>query len=71
MKGTLSKKELDEIESSQFAAKAVEPRTTQSGFFFFDVEDIDAPLAGAHIFITGVNDAKGTELMYFEIQMGK
>ena len=71
VKGTLSKKELDEIESSQFAAKAVEPRTTQSGFFFFDVEDIDAPLAGAHIFITGVNDAKGTELMYFEIQMGK
>ena len=71
VKGTLSKKELDEIESSQFAAKAVEPRTTQSGFFFFDVEDIDAPLAGAHIFVTGVNDAKGTELMYFEIQMGK
>ena len=71
VKGTLSKKELDEIESSQFAARAVEPRTTQSGFFFFDVEDIDAPLAGAHIFITGVNDAKGTELMYFEIQMGK
>ncbi len=23
------------------------------------------PLAGAHIYVTGVNDAKGTELMYF------
>jgi hypothetical protein len=71
VKGTISQKEKDEIESSQFAAKAVEPRTTQSGFLFFDVEDIDAPLAGAHIYVTGINDAKGTELMYFEIPMGK
>jgi len=71
VKGTISQKERDEIESSQFAAKAVEPHTTQSGFLFFDVEGISAPLAGAHIDITGVNDAKGTELMYFEIQLGK
>ncbi len=71
VKGTISQKERDEIESSQFAAKAVEPHATQSGFFFFDVEDISAPLAGAHIFVTGVNDAKGTELMYFEIPMEK
>jgi hypothetical protein len=71
VKGALSQKEKDEIESSQFAAKAVEPHTTQSGFLFFDVEDIPTPLAGAHIYVTGVNDAKGTELMYFEIVMGK
>jgi len=71
VKGTVSKKEMDEIESSQFAAKAVEPRTTQSGFLFFDVGDIDAPLAGAHIYVTGVNNAKGTELMYFEIPLEK
>jgi hypothetical protein len=71
VKGTISQKEQDEIESSRFAARAVEPRTTQSGFFFFDVQDIDAPLAGSHIYVTGVNDAKGTELMYFEVPMGK
>jgi hypothetical protein len=71
VKGTLSQKERDEIETSQFAARAVEPRTTQSGFFFFDVEDINTPLEGAHLYITGVDDAKGTELMYFEIQMEK
>jgi len=70
VKGGLSQKERDEIESSRFAARAVEPHTTQSGFLFFDVEDITAPLAGAHIYVTGVNDAKGTELMYFEIPMG-
>jgi hypothetical protein len=69
VKGGVSQKERDEIESSQFAARAVEPHTTQSGFFFFDVGDIPSPLAGAHVYITGVNDAKGTELMYFEIAM--
>lgn len=69
VKGTVSQKVKDEIESSQFAAKAVEPHTTQSGFLFFDVEDISAPLAGARIYVTGVNDAKGTELMYFELPL--
>jgi len=71
VKGTISRKEVDEIESSQFAAKAVEPHSTQSGFLFFDVEGISTPLPGAHIYITGINDAKDTELMYFEIAMEK
>jgi hypothetical protein len=71
VKGTLSPKERDEIDSSQFAARAVEPHGTQSGFLFFDVGGISAPLAGATIDIAGVADAKGNELMYFEIAMGK
>jgi hypothetical protein len=71
VKGTISPKERNEIETSQFAAKAVEPHSTQSGFFFFDVEDVTAPLEGAHIYITGVNDVKGTELMYFELPLDK
>jgi hypothetical protein len=69
VKGTLSKKEMEEIESSEFAAKAVEPHTTQSGFLFFDVGGISSPLAGAYIDITGVEDATGKELLYFEISM--
>jgi hypothetical protein len=71
VKGTLSKKETEEIESAQFAAKAVEPHGTQSGFLFFDVGGISSPLSGANIDITGVNDAKGNELMYFEISVDK
>lgn len=71
VKGTISPKEMEEIESAQFAAKAVEPHNTQSGFLFFDVAGISEPLAGAHIYVTGVADAKGTELMYFEIPMEK
>jgi len=71
VKGTLSKKEMDEIESSQFAARAVEPHSTQSGFMFFDIGGIGSPLQGSNIDITGVSDAKGNELMYFEIAMEK
>jgi hypothetical protein len=71
VKGTISKKEMDEIESSQFAAKAVEPHTTQSGFLFFDIADLPTPLAAAHLYVNGVTDAKGAELMYFEIAFGK
>jgi hypothetical protein len=71
VKGTISEKEKAEVESSQFVAKAVEPHATQSGFFFFDVEGITAPLAGAHIYVSGVNDAKGGELMYFELPLNK
>jgi len=71
VKSGISKKEMDEIESSQFEARAVEPHTTQSGFLFFDVGGITAPLAGANIDITGVSDARGNELLYFEIPVDK
>jgi hypothetical protein len=71
VKGGLSQQQRNEIETSQFAAKAVEPHTTQSGFLFFDIQGVPRPLVGAHIYITGVDDAKGTELMYFELVMGK
>jgi hypothetical protein len=71
VKGAVSRKEMDEIESAQFAAKAVEPHATQSGFLFFDVGGIASPLAGASIDVTGVNDAKGSEMMYFEIVIDK
>ena len=70
-KSGISKKEMDEIESSQFAARAVEPHSTQSGFLFFDVGGISSPLDGATIDITGVADAKGDELLYFEISVDK
>lgn len=66
VKGT-NKKEMDEVTASQFAARAVEPHTTQSGFMFFDVGGINSPLRGASIDVTGVTDAKGNELMFFEI----
>jgi len=71
VKGTISPKEMEEIESSQFAAKAVEPHGTQSGFLFFDVGGITSPLSGANLDVTGVADAKGNLLLYFEIAVDK
>jgi hypothetical protein len=70
-KGAISPKEMEEVESSQFAAKAIEPHTTQSGFLFFDIGGISSPLPGANLDVTGVTDAKGHELLYFEISMDK
>jgi hypothetical protein len=71
VKGGMSKQAMEEIQNAQFVAKAVEPHSTQSGFLFFDVSDQSTPLAGAHFYLTGVRDAKGNELMYFEIPLEK
>jgi hypothetical protein len=71
IKGTVSPKALDEIQNAGFNAKAVEPHSTQAGFLFFDVAGISTPLAGAHLYLTGVRNNKGDELMYFEIPMEK
>jgi len=69
VKGAVGKKVLDEIDRSEFSAKAVEPHTTQSGFMFFDISGISSPMPGAHVYLTGLRDAKGTELMYFEMPL--
>jgi hypothetical protein len=71
VKGGMNSKELDEIQSAQFKAKAVEPRSSQAGFLFFDVADLSNPLAGAHLYLTGVRDSSGHELMYFDVELGK
>jgi hypothetical protein len=69
--GGLSAKDRDELEHASFAAHAVEPHASQQGFLFFDTGDLDNPSQGARLFVTGVNDAHGHELMYFEVPLGK
>ena len=71
VKGGVSRKTWDEIDRAQFGAKAVEPHSTVRGFLFFDIQDIANPLPGASFYLMGVRDAKGNELMYFEIPMEK
>lgn len=70
-KGGVSSKQMDEIQSAQFRAKAVEPRSSQIGFLFFDVSDISNPLSGARFYLTGVRNASGNELIYFEVPLDK
>jgi hypothetical protein len=71
VKGGVNAKTQEEINRAMFSAHAVEPHSTLAGFLFFDVSDIQAPLAGAHFYLTGIRDAGGNELMYFEIPMEK
>jgi hypothetical protein len=71
VKGGVNPKIMDEIDRAQFGAKAVEPHSTARGFLFFDVSGISNPLAGANFYLTGVRDAKGNELMYFEVPLEK
>ena len=54
---------------ARFAAEAVEPHTTKSGFLFFDIADVQQPVNGASLYLTGIRDAGGSELMYFEIPL--
>ena len=71
VKGAVSKKALDEMDGALFSAKAVEPHSTQSGFVFFDVSGISSPLSGARFYLMQIHDAKGNELLYFEIPFEK
>ena len=71
VKGAVNTKEWNEIETATFKAKAVEPRSSQSGFLFFDVSDISNPLRGARFYLTDVQDSSGNALMYFEVPLDK
>lgn len=68
-KAGMKKEQRDEINQAMFAAKAVAPHESQAGFVFFDISDVGQALSGAHIYVTGVDDNKGQELMYFDIPM--
>lgn len=66
-KNKKAQEQYQELGKAAFIAEAVEPHTTRSGFLFFDIQGINSPVAGAHIYLTGIRDASGNELMYFEI----
>jgi hypothetical protein len=70
-KGGVNAKERDEVQNAQFRARAVEPRSSQAGFLFFDISDITDPLPGSRLYLTGVRNSSGNDLMYFEIPLDK
>lgn len=71
MKGSVGERALDEIQNAHFAARAVEPHSTQAGFLFFEISGMSHPLDGAQFYLTGVKNAKGDDLMYFEVPLDK
>ena len=66
-KNKKAQQQLEEVSRAKFSAYAVEPHSTQGGFLFFDIQDLRNPAAGAHLYIDGVRDSGGTELMYFDV----
>lgn len=58
-----------EIESSQFRARAIDANSTEAGFLFFDVRGIRDPLAGGKLYLTNVRNGDGQELMFFEVPL--
>ncbi len=71
VKPAISKESREEVENAMFAAKEVPPHSTVAGFVFFDIENIRNPLAGGTIYVSGIDDSSGQELMFFEIPMEK
>jgi len=69
-KNKKAREQYDELTKAAWVAEAVEPHATKSGFLFFDVQGIKNPVAGSHLYLTGMRDASGNELMYFEISVG-
>jgi hypothetical protein len=70
-KSALSGRIRDEVDAAIFKSRAVEGHGTQYGFVFFDVGDLNNPLAGARMFVSGVRTGVGQELWFFEIPMEK
>src|SRR5664280_1831692 len=68
-KNKKAQQQYEELTRAKFTAEAVEPHSTQSGFLFFDVQGVTQPVDGAHIYLTGIRDSNGSELMYFEIPL--
>jgi hypothetical protein len=66
----ISREALEEIDSAMFTTVPVTPHSTNSGFVFFDVIDIENPEAGAHVYVSGIR-AGSKEVFYFDIPLEK
>lgn len=67
---SVSKEALEEVDSAMFTTVPVTPHSTNSGFLFFDVIDIENPEAGGHVYISGIR-AGSKEIFYFDIPLEK
>ena len=66
-KNKKAQQQLEEVNRARFSAFAVEPHSTQSGFLFFDIDGVRNPVQGSHIYLSGMRDSGGSEMMYFDI----
>jgi len=72
LKPKASNKEIEaDFDQFEYGALVVEPHTTQAGFLFYDVSDLDHPLRGAKLYLRELRNADGKQLFYFEIPFDK
>lgn len=67
----LDKKIEQDFSEFQYGAIAVEAHTTRAGFLFYDLQDLENPLADAHLEFRRIQTHDGRELFAFEIPFNK
>jgi hypothetical protein len=67
----LDKKIEQDFSEFEYSAIAVEPHTTRAGFLFYDLQDLENPLSGAHLELRRIQSSDGRELFAFEIPFDK
>jgi hypothetical protein len=69
-KTPINKDDAAEVDSAQLVMAPLDPHSRRDGFLFFDIQGIDTPEAGAHIYFSWLK-AGGKELFYFDIPLEK
>lgn len=59
----------EELDRAFFNFLAVEPHTTRAGFLFFDSSVVNDPITGSYVYVNGVRNSRGQELLYFELSV--
>lgn len=60
-----------DFDTFEYRRLKVEPHSTRAGFVFYDLSGLIHPLEGAKLYLRGVRDSNGAELLYFEIPFDK
>ncbi|HLQ50174.1 MAG TPA: hypothetical protein VK129_01675, partial [Terriglobales bacterium] len=59
----------EELDHALFNFIAVEPHTTRAGFLFFDSSLVHDAISGSYVYVNGVRNSQGQELLYFELSV--
>jgi hypothetical protein len=64
-----AQKAREELDRACFNFLAVEPHSTRAGFLFFDSSLVSDAITGSHLYVNGVRNSRGEELLYFELSV--
>jgi hypothetical protein len=64
-----AQKAREELDRARFSFLAIEPHTTRVGFLFFDSSPVSDAVTGSYVYVNGVRNSQGQELLYFELSV--